>query len=100
MRRKSGRVALRLLRRQLRRQKHREGLELVHTVLHDSDLEQAVSLQIEDDYDAYCDECNEMHLVGGPIQDFLQWVLDNQEAILAFIRAILFTADEAADAAA
>lgn len=53
-------------------------------MLDDDDLEHAVAYAIEAKYTAYS-----RTVVGGPLADFFQWVIDNREAIFEIIVKLL-----------
>lgn len=46
--------------------------------------------EVDADYDRYCDEN-----FGGPITDFLDWLLANQDALVALIKLIMSLFSEA-----
>jgi len=87
------RVVLHALRlRQGRRGKDRK---ILNDIFGDEDKKAIVEFALEREYpDLKFDE-NEL-VFGGPIQDFLAWILENQDGLLKFIKAImaLFVAAE------
>jgi len=80
------------LKQELKRAK-REGSKerqvIVEAVLNDSDLLELVHEANQAEYDYVKESRLKGGVFGGPFQDFLAWLFENRDAILAFILQII-----------
>lgn len=73
--------------------KSKEDRKLLDRILRDDDLCDIVTAAIEDEYpEMFGDEVPKP----GNFQSFLQWILDHQEEIIAFIKVIMVLFEEGA----
>lgn len=72
-----------------RREKSLERIALIEQVLQDDDLLDLVHEANQAEYDYVRDARVKAGVFGSPFQDFLSWLFENREAILAFILQII-----------